>query len=264
MQENDPGNTGVTPGGVHRYLGAAVAWLRRLWRGENAVEKRSDTGDGYRPRASTVPSVPPPDPTDEEGAMRTHPVASHPAIPCDPAVKEASEPDAPTARMASLPPEPTDEETAYHEAGHALVIHLSPALRLCGTLSIGSERNPDEYGGVGVCIDQEAARMLPADFVDREFAIGAAAGVAGHLIYIDNVGGVWNKQAAELGARKDLAAVRSLFGPGVFYDFACEARDRLTADGVWKLVERLAKTLLTERTMTAEQAEACINQPLHE
>ncbi|MBQ0822691.1 hypothetical protein KBI52_21120 [Microvirga sp. HBU67558] len=155
----------------------------------------------------------------------------------------------------SLPPPPTRDELAYHEAGHAVIAHLSIAFILDGPVIID-----DQDGSFGYCTDPDLDPKVTVYRVRYERAVVAAAGYAAQKLYNERAHGSFNISALQLGASDDAGMIREDFGFGVFDEFVAIATQRFNEDGVWEAVERLAARLAQSGQLSAEEAAKRIDE----
>lgn len=144
----------------------------------------------------------------------------------------------------------TDERLAFHEAGHAVLAHLSPALRLKTSGNVSIISTSHEAGGADVEVDcANSAEFPPARF-DFEFGVVSAAGMAADVKRCKERGESFSDEAfrsLQLGAAADLRSIRERFGSGLFAEFFDIATARLESEETWNKVTMLAAALVEKR-----------------
>lgn len=141
--------------------------------------------------------------------------------------------------------------TAYHEAGHAVMAFLSGIFVIDGPIHVDGVHT--EEGNAETPLDEDPAllaRRRDEGWVVDEFerrkqrAVIAAAGYAAEKLFAAKCGRAFDEDAAFRGAHGDVLMVRDVWGPGAFMRLVeCVSAEMLKPE-VWKMVERLATTLL--------------------
>ncbi|TXM73729.1 hypothetical protein FV218_10975 [Methylobacterium sp. WL69] len=154
-------------------------------------------------------------------------------------------------------PPPTKIETAYHEAGHAVLAHRSHYVRIKPTSSVSIVQVDDEHGGVDVETDPGAPSTTDHRMA-YEMAIVGAAGFSAQRRYLKDNNELINDDAINAGARSDANGVREYFGARVFFEFVHAVEFRFQYNEVWEQVVLLAEALMKNETLTFDEVEAVI------
>lgn len=137
--------------------------------------------------------------------------------------------------------------TAYHEAGHAVLAHVTGVYEIDGAIdTFGPDvaNTPLKRDGLRCAIRAKDYPGLKTDDCDYETAIIAAAGSQAERLYQVKNGFAVDENALFLGAHGDIQLVQSLLGSGRWYEVCAAASYYLGQPDIWKVVERLARAIL--------------------
>jgi hypothetical protein len=137
--------------------------------------------------------------------------------------------------------------TAYHEAGHAALAHITGVYTIDGNIVIIGAR----HATVPVLRDAKLchARGLiightTSDVLDYESAIIFAAGIEAESRYLRESNIEVDQPQLEAAAGGDLDVVMSLLGAGHWTEVRARADRYLRAPGIWDVVKKLASAIM--------------------
>jgi hypothetical protein len=151
--------------------------------------------------------------------------------------------------------EPTMEQTAYHEAAHAVLAHLSGIYTMEGIDCTGSERAEAAVHRHG---DLCEARLIlnqgkPIDH-DLELAIIYGAGCEAERKYLQDRGLPVDDDALFRSGHGDVLAVRDLLGQQRWFGVAPRSAFYLNQPQIWAVVESVAAAVITRNgVLTGDQ-----------
>lgn len=146
----------------------------------------------------------------------------------------------------------TDRRTvAYHEAGHAVMAHLSGQYEIDGPISLDGTGTEDGNAVTPLVQSPELTDRRRAEgwVVDgfeqiKQRVVVAASGYAAEVMLAAKDGKPMDEQRAFLGAHGDVKDVQELWGKGSFFPFVEKVLTEMMRPEVWAMVDQLAKALL--------------------
>ncbi|WP_201834909.1 hypothetical protein [Microvirga zambiensis] len=152
----------------------------------------------------------------------------------------------PHHHAAAVPFTPQNLQVAYHEAGHAVLGHITGIYQINGPIvTAGMTKAWVSFHCNPRLVALRARVGQPRNQADlvREQAIIGAAGVAAEHIHLRNMGVTPNSRALFRGAHGDVLAIRQLVGPGHFNQLVQHAECHLADPRVWAMVEDLVQAI---------------------
>jgi hypothetical protein len=150
-----------------------------------------------------------------------------------------------------------DRETAYHEAGHAVLAHITGVYLLDGPIGLSADQNAEtplrrEHDlCVARAIDHGGMKSIDHN---REEAIICAGGSEAQRIYLTNSAIAFDEEHLFRGAHGDVQRARELLGEGCWVEVCASARRYLQQPNIWRVVEALAEKIATSERMFSSDA----------